>query len=108
MWVWLLHRITGLLILLYGVLHLVVIAFSRSVSSFDSIMDFFDRPLILALELLLLAGIIFHTLNGFRILLFDIGIGIRWQKPLFWSLMGIGVLIFAFSVQVLLPFITGR
>lgn len=107
MWVWFLHRLTGVIILLYGVAHLLVIAFSRSASSFDSLMAFFRRPVILVLELLLLAVIIFHTLNGFRIMLFDLGIGIRWQKALFWGLMGVGALMLAFSAIILLPFVSG-
>ncbi|MDP2744614.1 MAG: succinate dehydrogenase, cytochrome b556 subunit [Dehalococcoidia bacterium] len=107
MWVWFLHRLTGVIILLYLVSHLLVIAFSRSVSSFDSLMVFFRRPVILVLELLLLAVIIFHTLNGLRIMLFDLGIGIRWQKALFWGLMGAGALMLAFSAIILLPFVSG-
>jgi succinate dehydrogenase / fumarate reductase, cytochrome b subunit len=107
MWVWFLHRLTGVIILLYGVAHLLVIAFSRSALSFDSLMAFFRRPVILVMELLLLAVIIFHTLNGFRIMLFDVGIGIRWQKALFWGLMGVGALMLAFSAIILLPLVGG-
>lgn len=108
MWVWFLHRLTGVIILLYVVSHLLVIATSRSASSFDSLMAFFNRPVILLLELLLLAVIIFHSLSGLRIMLFDLGIGIRRQRTVFWSFLAAGVLVFAVSVYFLLPFVSGR
>lgn len=103
MWVFVLHRVTGVLIALYGIVHLLVISTSRLNGSFDRVMEAFHNPVVLSLELLLLAAIMYHALNGFRILLFDMGIGVRVQKPLFWGLMLLGVIAFFLLVRVALP-----
>lgn len=107
MWVWTVHRLSGVVILLYLASHLVVISQSRSALSFDSLMAFFHRPYIAALELLLLAVIIFHTLNGLRIILFDMGVGIRRQKEVFWGFMAAGAVAMGLTVAVLWPRVSG-
>lgn len=107
MWAFVLHRITGVVIALYGVAHLIVISTSMVNGKFDSVMEAFHTPLVIALELVLIGVVLYHTLNGFRLLLFDIGIGVRRQKPLFWGLMAAGVVVMAFAVQALLPLIAG-
>lgn len=111
MWVWVLHRLTGLGIALYGIAHIVVISFSQigaKGAGFDWIMDVFQKPWVLALELVLLAAVLYHTLNGLRVILFDLGIGIRAQKPIFWGLMGVGAVIMVAAVITLWPFLMGQ
>ena len=103
MWAWILHRVTGVIIALYGVAHLSIISTSRNEDTFDRLMDFFHKPYLLALELVLLAAILYHILNGFRVLLFDFGIGVRHQKALFWGLMVVGVIIFALAAWAIVP-----
>jgi len=51
--------------------------------------------------------VLYHLLNGLRLLLFDVGIGIKSQQPLFWGLMGVGVVLMAFAIRALLPLIAG-
>jgi len=63
---------------------------------------------VIALELLLIAAVLYHLLNGLRLLLFDLGIGMRRQKPLFWGLMVTGLVVMVFAVDQLLPLIAGR
>jgi succinate dehydrogenase / fumarate reductase cytochrome b subunit len=108
MWAFVLHRISGLVIALYGIFHLVVISSSAIRGGFDRVMEFFHNPVVLSLELALIAVVLYHLLNGLRLLLFDLGIGIRQQKPLFWGLMAVGVVAMVFAVDSLLPFIAGR
>jgi succinate dehydrogenase / fumarate reductase cytochrome b subunit len=96
MWVWLLHRVSGVGLALYAVLHIWAISSSRSGeagSGFDRLMDFFYSPWGIALDLLLLAAVVYHTMNGVRILLFDLGIGVRSQARLFWGLMAVGIIV---------------
>ena len=111
MWVWLFHRITGIIIVLYGIAHLTVISFSLANDSgraFDRLMALFEIPAVLALEMALLAVILFHSANGLRILIMDMGIGVRVQKALFWGLLAIGAAALALGVYALLPYIQGR
>jgi len=111
MWVWLLHRVTGVIIALYGIAHLLVISSSLLSSDgdlFEDIMKVFENRVLLGFELALIAVILFHTFNGLRVILFDLGIGIRAQKLLFWGLMAVAAILFAFAVDALLPYIRGE
>lgn len=111
MWVWLLHRATGVIIALYGIAHLLVISSSLLNSDgdlFEDIMKVFENRVLLGFELALIAAILFHTFNGLRVILFDLGIGIRAQKLLFWGLMAVAAILFAFAVDALLPYIRGE
>lgn len=88
----LLHRITGLLLVVYLLLHMVVISFTYlDGGTFDDLMAIFANPVLLIVDLILFAGVMIHGLNGIRIMLFDLGLLTRKQKPLFWGLMVIAV-----------------
>lgn len=95
-WAWVLHRVTGLVLVGYLFLHVWVISFSAiqwGGFSFGQVMALFQTPPFVVLDLGLLAVILFHSLNGIRILLFDIGIGVRSQKQLFWSAAAVTVFV---------------
>lgn len=111
MWIWLLHRVTGIIIALYGIAHLLVISSSLLNSDgnfFEDIMKVFENRVLLGFELVLIAVILFHTFNGLRVILFDLSIGIRAQKLIFWGLMAVAVILFAFAADALLPYIRGE
>lgn len=108
-WAWLAHRLTGIGIAVYLVAHIIVI--SRALAggaTFDQVLRGLQTPLFLALDIILLGVILYHALNGFRILLFDMGIGVRQQKTLFWGLMGVGLVVFVLMAAFILPFVLGR
>ena len=107
-WAFTLHRIAGVTIAVYGLAHLIVISLANWGGPFESLMRLFESPVFLLAELLLVAAILFHALNGLRIILFDLGIGIERQKGLFWGLMALGVVIFAIFASVIAPYILGR
>ena len=107
-WAFTLHRIAGVAIAVYGLAHLIVISFAHWDGPFEALMRLFQTTPFLLAELLLVWAIIFHALNGFRIILFDLGIGIEQQKGLFWGLMALGVVIFAIFASVIAPYILGR
>ncbi|MBI2854672.1 MAG: succinate dehydrogenase, cytochrome b556 subunit [Chloroflexi bacterium] len=107
MWAFVLHRVSGLVIAAYGVAHIIVISTSMFGGTFDTVMENLHKPWVVSLELLLILAVLYHGLNGIRLLLFDIGIGIRQQKPLFWGLMSMGVIIAIFVANAMMPSITG-
>jgi succinate dehydrogenase / fumarate reductase cytochrome b subunit len=45
--------------------------------------------------------VIYHAMNGFRVVLFDMGIGIRRQKLVFWIMMAIAAVIVVAAFYVL-------
>lgn len=107
-WAFWLHRLSGLLIVFYLLLHILVISTAiAGGKDFNSAMGFLKAPVFILLEMALLATIAVHGLNGVRIVLFDLGYGIKRQKEIFAILMAIGVVPVAIAVAIAWPHIVG-
>lgn len=107
-WAFWLHRITGVLIIFYLLLHILVIStVLGSRANFDVTMRLLKSPIFVVLEMGLIAAILIHGLNGIRIILFDLGYGVKRQKQIFWVLMAIGVVPFLAAVAIAWPHIIG-
>ncbi len=89
MWAWILFRISGLVLAVYLFVHIWVISQGRvgGADRLDSFFSFFDKPFLVFLDAVLVAAVLYHALNGVRILLMDLGIGIRRHKAVFWICM---------------------
>lgn len=101
-WAFALNRITALGLLLYLCLHLVMLyKLAQGPQAYDSFIAFAKSPIIKFSEMFVIAGGILHGLNGVRIILNSLGIGVRRQKVLFYGLMtvaAIGISIFAYRM----------
>ncbi len=85
-----LHRITGLVIVLYLYLHLGVLSMLLiGRSSWSSFLSLVTAKSFLALEAVLIAAVLFHGLNGIRVALVGSGIAVRAERALFWAAGGI-------------------
>ncbi len=94
MWAWIGHRATGLILVAYIFMHLSFLTQATlGAEEFDSLMEFAAQPFMVALDFLLICAVIYHAMNGFRVLLFDMGIGIRHQKAIFWVSMAIAAVL---------------
>jgi len=72
-----LHRITGLVIVLYLYLHLGVLSMLLiGRSSWSSFLSLVTAKSFLALEAVLIAAVLFHGLNGIRVALVGSGIAV--------------------------------
>ncbi|MFW9928021.1 MAG: succinate dehydrogenase, cytochrome b556 subunit [Candidatus Thorarchaeota archaeon] len=81
---WLLHRITGLIIVGYIFLHLYeLFALTQGSEAYNNHAFDFTQPLYLLLDVGLIAILAYHGLNGLRIILFDLGLFVNDQKNLF-------------------------
>jgi succinate dehydrogenase / fumarate reductase, cytochrome b subunit len=90
MWAYALNRITGIGLVVYLYLHLGVLSLlARGQSSWDSFVSLARSPCYLALDVVLLAGILIHGLNGLRLALTGFDISVRAQKALFGALMAV-------------------
>src|SRR5260370_19203632 len=79
-----LNRITGIGLVVYLYLHLGVLSLlARGQSSWDSFVSLARSPYYLALDVILLAGILIHGLNGLRVALTGFDVGVRSHKALF-------------------------
>jgi succinate dehydrogenase / fumarate reductase, cytochrome b subunit len=102
MWAWILFRISGLVLVAYLFVHLWVISQGRvgGAESLNGLFEFFDKPLLIFLDLMLVAAVLYHALNGVRILLMDVGVGIGRHKAVFWVCMLVAALVFcAFAIK---------
>jgi len=101
MWAWMLFRISGLVLVFYLFVHVWVISQGRvGAASLNDLFEFFDKPLLVFLDLMLVAAVLYHALNGVRILLMDFGVGIKRHKAVFWVCMLVAALaLCAFSIK---------
>jgi succinate dehydrogenase / fumarate reductase cytochrome b subunit len=92
MWAYALNRITGIGLVVYLYLHLAVLSLLlRGPRSWDSFVSLVRAPYFLALDVILLAGILIHGLNGLRVTLTGFDVGVKAQKALFGVLMLVAV-----------------
>lgn len=109
MWAFVLHRITGVALIFYLLMHIMVISTSLlGAQSFNRLLAVLTSPPFLVADLGLLAAILFHSFNGVRIVLFDLGIGIRQQKVIFWFMMLIAAFGWFWTLNMTWPYIVGK
>ena len=88
MWAYALNRITGIGLVVYLYLHLVVLStLTRGPGYWDAFVSLARQPYFLLLDVILLAGILIHGLNGLRVALTSFDVGVKRQKALFSALM---------------------
>ena len=108
MMAWWLHRITGVILVVYLYLHIDTISsVLAGGGSFDQAMAKFHTPFWVFADLLLLAAVLYHGLNGIRVTIFDFGMGVKQQKILYGAVVIISVLIFFVAFYVSIPLIFG-
>ena len=97
MWSWVLHRITGLAIYFFLLVHVLDTALVRlSPEAYDAVIATYKTPIIGVAELGLVAAILFHAFNGVRIILIDFwSKGSKYQNVMFWIVVAIAFVIFA-------------
>jgi len=104
MWSWLLHRITGLGILLFLFIHIVdisLLGFGPQVYN-DGIL-LFDSIIVRLLSLALIGAILLHATNGVRIMLIDFwSKGVRYQRSMFVVVVAITIIAFIPTVYFVL------
>jgi len=83
---WVLHRATGLGILFFLLVHIIdimLIGLGRDI--YDETVEFYGNPFLIPMEVALVGALIYHTLNGLRIMLIDFWPrGAHLQKTLFY------------------------
>lgn len=93
-----LMRLTGIGLVVYLLIHMVVIGnLLRGPAGWDSLIQTMKSPWVLALDVVLIAGILIHMLNGLRVTIIGLGFGTQSHKGIFWTLMAVAVLLLAYS-----------
>ena len=115
MWAWVLHKVTGWILAGYLFAHVAVLSTAIPASSNpDAIAanaDLYTRTiqglegilLVRILEIGLLAAAVFHMINGVRLLLVDLGIGLERQALGVYVAVALTALLTLLAVPVFLP-----
>jgi succinate dehydrogenase / fumarate reductase cytochrome b subunit len=96
MWSWVLHRITGVAIFFFLLVHVLDTALVRlSPEAYNAVINTYKTPLIGVAELGLVAAILYHALNGLRIIAIDFWRkGVKYQNVMFWVVVAIAFAVF--------------
>lgn len=69
---WLLHRVTGVAIILFLFAHVIDTAVvGWGPEAYNRVVSVYENPLVRVLELGLVAAVLYHSFNGIKILLLD-------------------------------------
>ncbi|WP_460774753.1 succinate dehydrogenase, cytochrome b556 subunit [Microbacterium sp. GXF7504] len=91
MWSWVLHRITGVAIFFFLLVHILDTALIRvSPEAYDAVIGTYKNPIMGIGEVFLVAAIAYHAFNGLRIILVDFWAkGAKYQRQLWWIVLGV-------------------
>jgi succinate dehydrogenase / fumarate reductase, cytochrome b subunit len=97
MWSWVAHRVTGVLIFFFLFAHVLDTALVRvSPQAYDGVIATYKNPFVNLMEYGLVAAILFHALNGLRVMAVDFwSKGTKYQRQMLWTVVGIWVLLMA-------------
>ena len=95
MWSWVAHRITGVAVFLFLFVHVLDTALVRvDVELYDAVIDTYKTPIVNLLEVGLVGAVLYHALNGVRIILVDFwSKGPKYHSVMLWTIMGLWVAI---------------
>ena len=90
-WAWMMHRVGGLGVLLFLALHIFdifLIGFGPDV--FNRFLFIYHSPPFRVLIVFLIYGVLYHALNGLRIIVIDFWpAATRYERQMFWAVMAI-------------------
>ena len=89
------QRLTGLALVLYLLIHVHTIRDLQNPEKFDEALATFRKPIFKLGEIGLLATVILHALNGIRLTMVDMGVGLNKQRQMFWYFaIAVGAILF--------------
>ena len=89
MWSWVAHRVTGVLVFFFLFAHVLDTALVRvSPNDYDLVVDTYKHPFVTLMEVGLVGAVLFHALNGIRVLLVDFWEkGVRLQRQMMYAVV---------------------
>ena len=103
MWSWVLHRITGATIFFFLFVHVLDTALVRvSPQAYNEIIETYKTPIIGLMEAGLVAAVLYHALNGVRVILIDFWQhGPKYQRLMLWIIAGVWLAVMIPALGVL-------
>jgi succinate dehydrogenase / fumarate reductase cytochrome b subunit len=105
MWSWVAHRVTGVLIFFFLLVHVLDTALVRlSPEAYNTVIGTYKNPVVGLGEVGLVGAILFHALNGLRVMAVDFwSNGPRRQRQMLWTVLVVWAVLFAgFTVRHLM------
>jgi succinate dehydrogenase / fumarate reductase cytochrome b subunit len=95
MWSWVLHRITGATIFFFLFVHVLDTALVRvGPQTYNEVVETYKTPIVGVMELGLIAAVLYHALNGVRVVLIDFWRrGARYQRAMLWVVAVVWLLV---------------
>ncbi|MFI6216460.1 MULTISPECIES: succinate dehydrogenase, cytochrome b556 subunit [Nocardia] len=95
MWSWALHRITGCTIFFFLFVHVLDTALVRvSPDTYNQAIETYKTPIVALMEMGLVVVVLFHALNGVRVILVDFWAkGPKYQRTMLWIILAIWFLL---------------
>lgn len=89
MWSWALHRITGVTLFFFLFVHVLDTALVRvSPETYNEAIEIYKTPIVALMEMGLVAVVLFHALNGVRVILVDFWAkGPKYQRLMLWIVL---------------------
>ena len=89
MWAWIFHRASGVGILLFLLIHILdTTLILLGPNAYNHMISLYKQPFFRPMEVVLLAAILYHSLNGIRISLLDFWPSLmKFEAPLFYAVM---------------------
>ncbi len=109
-WAFVTHRITGFLVFFFLLLHIVDVSLISRPELYDEVHELYGNVVLRLFEVGLLFGLVFHSLNGLRVVMIDFFPGsIRNEKALFRAVVVLTAVLTAAGGWVIMkPFVEGR
>ena len=105
-WIWLIKIVTGPLLILLLVLHLIVNHYTGSLPdglmTYDDIVHYYQNPIIPIIEILFLITVVTHSLIGLRGILLDMNPSRRVLSAVTWFLSALGVFSVGYGIWLAL------
>jgi succinate dehydrogenase / fumarate reductase cytochrome b subunit len=94
-WSWVAHRITGVAIFFFLLVHVLDTALVRvSPEAYNAVMETYKNPVMGLGEAGLVAAIVYHAFNGLRIILVDFwSNGTKYQKQMLWGVLALWLVV---------------
>ncbi len=104
MWAWILHKFTGWVLIGYLFTHIAVLSTATiGAATYNDTLQGLEALLVVrVMEVGLLAVAVFHILNGVRLLLVDLGLGLEAQDTSFYASLVLTAVIVLASIPTFL------
>lgn len=103
-WAWLLHRVTGLGITFFLFVHILdIMLLVLGPDVYDHTVRFYANPYLIPMEVALVGAVVYHSLNGVRVILVDFWPGAtRVERPLWYLTLVLSVVLVIPSAIIIL------